>query len=950
MLQELSSNGFYGEVSGLVTLTAPGFLITWPLPPWGVLSITVPLGRQVVSVFAASDDASVMAGANAGVNFGEASTLTVGTSVSAVHDATSVALVQFDVGGIDMRVVNSVILELTVAAATTATSLLNVVGITRDFAWAQDSVTWDSAGAVLTLPTGAVDAVHKNFMRLDNGNVVGHISVRPRDVGVVKRIDVTDFVVAAGDGVVGFLIARRMRNNLYTGNAQPAAGIPADDLNGGAVVSFVSKEGANASSHPALRLLLDYVASPPPRPPHPPPPHPSPQPPHPSPPPPSPRPPHPPSPPSPNPPHPPSPPPPLPPTPPEPPGGFSPPPPHPPSPPLSPPPPPLPPPSPEPPLPQMPQMPPLPPPSPAVPLSPPDSPSAPPPPPPPPTGPIFVTTSSTTSEDADISDTDGFAETVTIAGLHSTFGEDGRCSAWVSPVANMMVIVNGTVTEVLRGATPGFVLQDSTDPFSGVVVLLTPSQTQNLSTGLGYMPEQPGMVLQVVGAVGEYKQNVVIEHLAAVTLLATNAPLPAPVDVRTGDFEGACTLAAERYRNMVVRFTNASFTLPPNESGEFYLDDGSGVMQVDDTFFDVPSQLGPWILNSSCGVAAGDVITELVGIVCFDDSQSNLALELGEVALVEVNVLHLGKVLVQQDACPSPPPSPPLPPSPPPLAAAGVAVTLDNIDVTTFNLSAVRAAMASTLSGDALHEFALSVTDFPVTAMLQLSGLSGPVTDTLINQTEAALSRALSISRNSVLDSNIVVSDASSAAAGRRLLQSGSLSIVLYGVTSPAAAGQLATVVSSTVADTSVRGLGNQLALAGAVVGGVALPQPPSVSVRLAVAVAFQSELLAPGTAVTQAAAALSGAALSQALANAGVSYEAAAVLAAPPPPISPPPPIIAPPPPPLAAAASSAAVAATQDEDDTQDILAGVLTPGCVLIVVILGLLVRARSSSFLR
>jgi hypothetical protein len=114
--------------------------------------------------------------------------------------------------------------------------------------------------------------------------------------------------------------------------------------------------------------------------------------------------------------------------------------------------------------------------------------------------------------------------------------------------------------------------------------------------------------------------------------------------------------------------------------------------------------------------------------------------------------------------------------------------------------------------------------------------------------------------------------------------------------------------------------------------------------------VAFQSELLAPGTAVTQAAAALSGAALSQALANAGVSYEAAAVLAAPPPPISPPPPIIAPPPPPLAAAASSAAVAATQDEDDTQDILAGVLTPGCVLIVVILGLLVRARSSSFLR
>jgi hypothetical protein len=664
VVNELSSAGFYGEVSGLVTLTAPDYMITWPLPAWGVLSVTIPLGKQVVQTFAPTDDATLSAGANVGVNFGARTTLSVGTSVTAVHDTTSVAFVEFDMTGIDLNVVDAAILELTVATATSTTSLLNVMGITKDFAWSEGSVTWASAAAanVLATPTGVISAVFQNFMPFDTGNsVVGHISVRPGDVGAVKRIDVTDFVLKDGDGIIGFIVYRRMRLNLYTGNTQPAAGIPADALNGGAVVSFVSKEGASGSA-PTLRLLMDYVPPPPPeppspspRPPRPPPPSPEPPrppPPSPEPPPPRPSPPRPPRPPPPVPPMPPPPPPPPPPSPPwapEPIAGYSPPPPEPPPPPPHPSPPPPKPPRPPPPPPPPPPPQPSPPPSPPLPPPPPPPPPSPPltspPPPPPPPYPVEVTTDSdcatdeclsttesTTTDDAtEAATTDGLEDFVTIASLHATFGEDGRCSAWASPQADLLVAVNGTVTAVFSGATPGFILQDSTDAFSGIPVMLTAAQAANLSTGLGYLPDTPGMVVSVVASVGLFKESVALVNVMDVTVIAASGPLPAPVDVQTGSFSVGCTLAAEMYRNMVVRFTNLSMSLPPDvNTGEFYLDDGSGQVQVDDLFFDVPSQLGPWTINGTCGIALGDTIAEIIGIVLFDDTQSNLALELGE--------------------------------------------------------------------------------------------------------------------------------------------------------------------------------------------------------------------------------------------------------------------------------------------------------------------------------
>ena len=268
VVNELSSRGFYGEVSALPSLTSSsGFAFAATLPTWGVLAVTLPVGRQVVTTLPPIGDASVFAGANAGATYGAASTLTVGTSVTSTHDGTSVALIQFNGAAIDKASLSSALLELTVADTAGSDSLLTVVALNPSFSWSEGTLSWSTAAFGLTGVSGIVNRVYENFVRLDNGHAVaGHITVRTSDLNAVKRVDVSS---AVADGCVSFLIARRFRNNAYTGNSAPSGGVAADKLNGGSSVSFFSKEAANA--RPQLRLLSDYLPPPPPSPPRPPP-------------------------------------------------------------------------------------------------------------------------------------------------------------------------------------------------------------------------------------------------------------------------------------------------------------------------------------------------------------------------------------------------------------------------------------------------------------------------------------------------------------------------------------------------------------------------------------------------------------------------------------------------------------------------------------------------------
>ena len=307
---------------------ASGFALTLPaaLPPFAVVAVTVPLGSAAQVALPPADAVSLFAGTCVASACGAgAPTLPVATAIGTVHDTTSVAMLRFDLSGRAAAAASVAVLELTLASAVADSIILTIVALTAAAAdaWSSGTLTWRAASWALADPgSKAVSSVGANFVRLGAGAAIaGHVTVRAGEAGALKRVDVTDAIrsLGASGGAVTFLIARRFRNNAYTGNTAPVGGIAADTLSGGAAVAFHSASAADAATRPLLRVLGDIgAASPPPSPSPPAPSSPSPpQPPSPSPPkppnPPSPSPPRPPPPPSPSPPKPPSSPPPRPP-------------------------------------------------------------------------------------------------------------------------------------------------------------------------------------------------------------------------------------------------------------------------------------------------------------------------------------------------------------------------------------------------------------------------------------------------------------------------------------------------------------------------------------------------------------------------------------------------------------------------------------------------------------
>ncbi len=355
ILHELSSVGYMGEISAVVPTSSQ--TLTHFLPAFGIARVAVPMNAQTARTLTASDDSYVAAGTASATNHGIETVLKVGTSITTDHSTTYAAIVRFPLTGYDIyaQYANAAILQLTTQATTTAFMNLTVYGIAAANAatFSEGTATWSSVSS-FALNTSAnmvhqITTIGQNFVTSLGTliDVVGHITVRPTDVGVVKMVNVTHYVNQAGRAGatdVAFIIVRKFRtsgictNTAYDpGSAHPCAngnhaGATApDNLNGGASVSFYSKE-AGSTNAPKLEIITDSSVVLPPPPPSPPPPTPpSPPPPSPPPPPPNPPPPSPPHPPPPVPP-PPNPPPPSPPHPPPPPNALPPSPPHPPPP------------------------------------------------------------------------------------------------------------------------------------------------------------------------------------------------------------------------------------------------------------------------------------------------------------------------------------------------------------------------------------------------------------------------------------------------------------------------------------------------------------------------------------------------------------------------------------------------------------------------------------------
>jgi hypothetical protein len=790
VVNELSTNGYYGEVSSLpVVSAATGWTITLAEATWSVLSITLPTGAQTQSLLRPTDDASVFAGARAGTNFGAAATLTVGTSVSANHDTTSVAFIRFDTASLGPTV-SSAILELTVAQVDpSGTSLLTLIALNAGAVagLAEGTLTWNAASWALNASVdGVVDNVVRNFVKLDAHAIAGHISVNPGDTGVVKRVDVTDSVLAGG--AVGFLIARRMRNNFYGGNFAPAEGIPADTLNGGAAVAFFSKETGlvgTLDKRPALRMIVNGNAA-------------------------------------------------------------------------------------------------------AVRLSPAEEANL----------RDHAAAEAEASSDDDDEVFEGDYSLKTIAELHTATGESGQCSSWESPYINHFVSIQGTVIAVFDGSgdVDGFVVQDSTAAFSGMLVLLAPEQVGSLTAGLGFMPDTRSVV-RVEGVVGHVLGNPVLQRLSAVTLVTRRVAMPDPVHIMTRTLYAGCTLEGEMYRNMVIELTNVQFTIDPDPSemsaaqyrtalgnlsnivnapehdpsdeGELYLDDGTGPVQIDDKLFDVIGALG-WDPQHRCGVYLGTVIESVTAVAVFDDSQSAVGYELGNPPTLELNIIEMStsRITACPDAAPAAPAPVVGPPAHPPTLAQ---LTISGINAAAFDLAVVQLALVAMLGASATVESA----EYPV-EHAQFSFMADDSAAALQPATLVAVARSLAVNEVPIMASNIAL--AAVRAGGRRSLQMARAAYTLsvFGLRTPGSAAKAVAGISAFATVDATHGLAVQLLLADETdIHTVSVDALPVVSARLGVSVTYaRADTASPQATLdaTLSVSALAAALTAAGVANTGVS------------------------------------------------------------------------------
>ncbi len=100
-------------------------------------------------------------------------------------------------------------------------------------------------------------------------------------------------------------------------------------------------------------------------------------------------------------------------------------------------------------------------------------------------------------------------------------------------------------------------------------------------------PVQVGDSVEVTGEVSEYYNMTEINiSQGSLTVLASGLTPPGPTLLSTGE------VSQEMYEGVFVRVENATCTEMPNQYGEWYVDDGSGPIQIDDLGVPYTPQIG----------------------------------------------------------------------------------------------------------------------------------------------------------------------------------------------------------------------------------------------------------------------------------------------------------------------------------------------------------------------
>ena len=188
---------------------------------------------------------------------------------------------------------------------------------------------------------------------------------------------------------------------------------------------------------------------------------------------------------------------------------------------------------------------------------------------------------------------------ISISDIQFTTTQGDYC--YESPYDQECWTTSGTVT-AKNPLYPNFYIQDdNSNSYSGIYV-----------HGYSSTPPNLGEDITITATVNEYYSLTQLVDGASFTVNSTGNSL-SPTDISTGDLLG-CMASGEAVESMLVRVNNVIVTTPSNEFGEWYVDDGSGPVMINDKLFD-----GVWLEPSTSQEFAG-----IVGIVDYAYSEFSI--------------------------------------------------------------------------------------------------------------------------------------------------------------------------------------------------------------------------------------------------------------------------------------------------------------------------------------
>lgn len=165
---------------------------------------------------------------------------------------------------------------------------------------------------------------------------------------------------------------------------------------------------------------------------------------------------------------------------------------------------------------------------------------------------------------------------------------------YASPLNGTTHTISGYVTATNswpHGDGTKFYLQDGSNPWDGIYVYNSPASV---------FPAM-GDYLTVTGTVWEYYGVTELKDITSYKIHSPQNPLPEPLSITTGALSVACDLGTEQYEGNLVKLSNLTVVGARDSIGQWWVDDGSGVCEIDNNFFNYEPKVGQY-LESITGV------------------------------------------------------------------------------------------------------------------------------------------------------------------------------------------------------------------------------------------------------------------------------------------------------------------------------------------------------------